>query len=966
VPILLSALFGGGKGPGGDDLKAVLSGRDDTDFGRALARDGYTDLAERVCLAIQKNYASDTAKVLECEALLGEIHRDQAYRETDPTKRRQKLEAVLLEKTNFISSHGDTPAAEDAAQSLPDLYRVIGDTLLGLVDTAADDNAKGELRREASRIFEEAEGFVGKRVGTLRKGWEEAQKAAQAAIGTPNEKETQAASDQAGSKYLVAAAGLARTRYYHATTLDSADPARLKLLQTVASAYDDLELDFPDALAIFDGFIFRGLANDGMGNTDAAIKSFDAAIRVRDFFEPASPKSNVHPVPEEVADVISNAVHQKMLLYVKKGQNDEAIKTANDFFATVQDARKASRALAILATLADAYDADGNIKARDATANQLIDLDPLGPGGRKGRQLLGGGGGGATKLGPRNLLVLANTQAGSGESDKAMETCRQVLALARGSKDEQNLGSDACVLLGALYSQKELYEEAVTAWDAAIERYPDGTSTADALWRSINGYIKLGVKQKRAIWDKRYRERVTQLSTKFPNNPNTARVALLEGQRREDEGDYNGAAQIYEKIQKGSAAFEEAEFRSGAAYAKHAHKLFSDGKAAEAKVAYAKAEQVLRKTTADVKEALKKTLEPDVQARLAGIDFSARVALSGVLLSEAVNKPAEVPALLEDAEKICGGDANKLGNIWDLRFKSYQAQGKLDEALAQLEAALKDPKSAAGLDRVAVNAGRAFDQRAIETLQKQPESSEIDVLFKKSLDWYLRGLAPQLEGRSAVEVGTMEGVATRLFIFGLHMNKVPPDVQSFADWTGKVIAPDPWNQAIRLYTVVLPYTNNSRTLLETGRVQAWLSKWKEASSTYAKYFDREKFYDPAKKEVDKTRLKDSPELLYNLLEWGIVEHHAAAGDASDKTHGDRAKDIYRTISNTVPKDSKTWWQSKYLWLRLAYEQGLYTDADVVLRSIENTSNKEDAKSGYKSAFDQLRKDIDEKLVKSPK
>lgn len=963
VPILLSALVGGGgKSPGEGDLKAVLTGKDDIEFGRALATSGFTDLAERICLAVQKNYSGDAAKVLECEALLGDIHLDQAYRESDDNKRREKLEAVLKEKTAFVTSHGDVPAAELVVQSLPDLYRVLGDTLIKLIESAQDDNSKGELRREAARVFEEAEGYLGKHAGDLRKLWEQAQKDAQAAIGTPNEKTAQATADELGRKFLVAAAGRVRTQYYHATTLDAADPARLKLLQIVAGAYDDLELDFPDSLAIFDGFIFRGLALDGMGNTDAALKSFDAAIRVRDFFEPTSPKSVVRPVPEEVADVISNAVHQKMLLLVKKGQNDEAIKVANDFFATIQDATKASRALAILAALADAYDANGDMKGRDRIANRLIELDPQGPGGKKGRELLGGGGGGASKMNARNLLALANQQAGGGETDKAMETCRQALALARGSKDEANIGSEACVLLGALYSQKELYEEAVTVWDAVIDRYGDGTFAADALWRSINGYIKLGAKQKRPIWDKRYRERVDLLSKKFPNNPNTARVALLEGQRREDEGDYLGAAQIYEKIAKGSAAFEEAEFRSGAAYARHAHKLATDGKTAEAKAAYGKAEQVLRKTTADVKEALKKTLEPDVQARLVGVDFSARVALCGVLLSEGVNKPAEVPALLEDAEKLFPGDATKLGNIWELRFKAYQAMGKLDDALAQLETALKDPKSAAGLDQVAVKAGRAFDTRAIETLQKTPDSSEIDVLFKKALEWYLRGLAPQLEGRSAVEAGTMEGVAQRLFIFGLHLNAVPPEVQSFADWKGRVVAPDAWNQAIRLYNVVLPYTNNTRTLLDMGRVQAWLGKWKEASSTFAKFFDREKFADLPKHDIDKARLKDSPELLFNLLEWGIVEQHAAAGDP-DKTHADRAKDIFFTVSNTVAKDSKIWWQSRYLWLKVVYEEGDYKQADVVLSSIERSSMKEDAKFGYKDSFDQLRKDIDSKIVK---
>jgi hypothetical protein len=188
APILLAALVGGGgKAPGSDDLKAVLSGRDDVEFARALARDGFTDLGERVCLAIQKNYSSDAAKVLECEALLGDIHLDQAYRETDASKRRQKLEAVLTEKSTFVTSHGETPASETVVQTMPDLYRGLGDTLIGLIDTAADDNAKGELRREAGRVFEEAEGFLGKRVGTLRVAWENAQKAAQAAVSTPNE-----------------------------------------------------------------------------------------------------------------------------------------------------------------------------------------------------------------------------------------------------------------------------------------------------------------------------------------------------------------------------------------------------------------------------------------------------------------------------------------------------------------------------------------------------------------------------------------------------------------------------------------------------------------------------------------------------------------------------------------------------------------------------------------------------------
>ena len=87
----LVLLVSGGRG-GNADLTKVLSGRDDIDFGRALAVAGYSDLAEGLCAAIQKQYSGDAAKVLECEALIGDIHYDLANKETDGNRRREWLE----------------------------------------------------------------------------------------------------------------------------------------------------------------------------------------------------------------------------------------------------------------------------------------------------------------------------------------------------------------------------------------------------------------------------------------------------------------------------------------------------------------------------------------------------------------------------------------------------------------------------------------------------------------------------------------------------------------------------------------------------------------------------------------------------------------------------------------------------------------------------------------------------------
>ena len=361
--IALSSLFvlvSGGRG-GNADLTKVLSGRDDIDFGRALAVAGYGDLAEGLCFAIQRQYANDSAKVLECEALIGDIHYDLANKETDGTKRREKLEKVLEEKSNFVTGHADTAIGQEVAESLPNLFRSVGDTLISLIDTTTDETQKGELRRQAAKVFDDAEGFLAKRVGTLRSAYESLQQQLQGmpAPDKPDEPPAeyaamQAKVDEAGSRYLVARSGLAQTMYFHATTLASDDPKRAKLLNDVSTIYDDLELEFSDRLAIFDGFIFRGLAQDGLGKTDDALKSYDMAIRVRENF-PKNEKTGVYPVPEEVAGVMSNAVHQKMLLQMKKGQVDEAIKTANEFLTTTQDAYKSARAIAILATLCDAY-----------------------------------------------------------------------------------------------------------------------------------------------------------------------------------------------------------------------------------------------------------------------------------------------------------------------------------------------------------------------------------------------------------------------------------------------------------------------------------------------------------------------------------------------------------------------------------------------------------------------------------
>ena len=68
-------------------------------------------------------------------------------------------------------------------------------------------------------------------------------------------------------------------------------------------------------------------------------------------------------------------------------------------------------------------------------------------------------------------------------------------------------------------------------------------------------------REKSSFYSKRADQRMNALATKYPQHPRAASAGIYQGQRREDEGDYQGARDFYAKISPDSSSYVEAQFR---------------------------------------------------------------------------------------------------------------------------------------------------------------------------------------------------------------------------------------------------------------------------------------------------------------------------------------------------------------------------------------------------------------------
>lgn len=918
--------------------------KDDLVYARELARNGYPDFASDFLDVFEKAHRTNRDDALAVEALRLDLREENAYREADPKKRLTELEAIVKAKEDFAADHSDLPFVEDLVSRLPDLYRSVGELSTTILQADPDSKESKALRERSQKLFQRALLDLHERVAALGE-----RRSAQAVDAIDAALERQ---------YMLASYNLARTHYFYALVLPRASDEQKESLAQALEILLDFQLDFADQLLCFEGYIYEGLCHQLLGETEKALDSFDSTIRLRESYDKGA--NGVWALPQDAADLVSGGVAQKIVVLAEKGDQAAVIATAEDFLATIPDALHTFKGPTILIAAADAYRAKGNTAAVEAAAKKLIEADPRGPGGERGRQLLREGG--TTKIVANDSLHLAEAAAARGEIDKAIELTQEAARLADGTKNEQDAGAQAGVMLGALYAQKGSMAEAAAAWDAAADRYQKGKDGPECLWRAINAYLTLAgqekAKDKSAKLREQARARMTELAKRYPAHAYASMAALIEGQQLEQEQKFAAAAELYERVAAQSNGREEALYRAGQAWSRAARELANSRKKQDIGPLVLKSETRLRESIPALESAAAATVDSNTRERLMALSFSAKLGLANLFMLEGVGRAADVLPLFADAENRFAKDPTKLQTARRVRMKALQQVGRIDDAIAILDGRRRDDPTLKGMAGATASLAQALDARGVAVEHDDPTSAEIDRLRRRAAEYYDLAIASDSTGNDALENSEVEAIANRLYALALHFNGVPLDSETFVDGSNRRPAPDAFEQALRAYLELAKRRPSAKVEIVIGRLLAFLGRWPDAAARYGALFDHEGFVDLTLRTIAPEKMKAQPELFPGALEWAVCERQVGA-PKSDAERLGRASAILEAIVLIAKPGSRTWWQAKYYQVRVLVDRGEYDVAAIALRSIKrNYPEYDESQYGVREKFQGLAEELE--------
>jgi tetratricopeptide (TPR) repeat protein len=337
------------------------------------------------------------------------------------------------------------------------------------------------------------------------------------------------------------------------------------------------------------------------------------------------------------------------------------------------------------------------------------------------------------------------------------------------------------------------------------------------------------------------------------------------------------------------------------------------------------------------------------------------VGLANLYLEPDVARAGDVMGLFQRAESELGDDAGRMATVWELRFRALSEQKKLDEAMQLFDARMKENANAPWLASGARLLAPILDARGSELRKADPKSAEADRLWRKAAANYLLAIKGQLEGREAVQLESLEGVADRLLIFALHFEGLPDTVESFVDYSGQPLGGELLEATVRAYELILPLTPSYRTAIKLARTLGFLGRWEETAARYAELFERESFVNLTTKTINQEAAASKPELLFALIEWGVSERTLGV-DRGDVQRLVRASSIFESMVMGTQVESKLWWQAKYYQMQTLVDRGDYEVADVAMKSLRLTWDKLDEnKYGLQERFKKLEEEIKKKV-----
>ena len=914
-------------------------GRDNADFARKLFEEGYADLAEGLGRAIESNQGSAT-ELLEVKALGFELQFDRAKRLNDLPARKEGLRAVIAAEQQFLSENARTNVANVVRANLPNVYLELASTLTAMQSRERDAAARGALTQEGQQVFDEAKQGLEKRIKDFKERIDNG-------TGDPVYNENQ---------LRIALFNLARMDFQHAQLFAEVAPERQQLLESALKRFTDFNFDYSGLLQSYQGMIYQGLIREALGKSEDAIADYQDLIALREEFEVDA--KGVYLIGPDEGDLISGATWQLVKLLTRMKRERAAIAAADDYLAHTPDPYLNKSGIDVAVAKAEAQISSGDIGGASTTAQALFDLDPQGIAGRRGRELLGRLP--VSNLSPDKILKIAETSAGRGEFGRALDLCRLARELVRGARDEQDMGSASFQLAGTVYRSTGRLNEASLAYDLAFELYPTGKSTPECLYGAVNLYLELHKKDRARFYSERADDRMKKLAERFPNHPRSASAGIYQGQRRENDGDFEGARDFYGKIGKDTSFYHEAQFRLAGATYQQAKNLMVQGKRDEAEPLLKTAEDQYKSAMQLIQAAQETTLDTAIQQRLGNFLISCRLGLANLYLD--TKRAKEVQPLLEGLDKKIT-DPDVVANVWGLRITALQAEGKIDEAVALFESVILTAKDSPGAAAAAGVLARALDESAQALFDKDPRAARAGELWRKAAYYYTLSVKPALAGTAPLRADSVSVVAQRLYIIGLFFNAVPEGQFTFVDWQGTVADPSMWEEARDIYDRLDKQAPSYRVSIERARTLAILGQVAEAEGIYARLFDQVTLFTPGDttNRFDKTVTDARPELVTAYLEWGVSSQMVGL-QSKDKARLDRAGDIYtRAIANSN-SDQRLWWQAKFFAARLLFDIGDYAKSKLLLESVQRTTDTEFDKGrfGFRDKFQALANELKKK------
>lgn len=926
---------------------AVL-GKDDAAFASALKRAGYIDLAEKLIKTIETAGKVGPEEAVNLKAVHLDLRQDLARRETDPLKRKDLLRTILQEKEDLVTQYKGRPVAEEARNSLPDIYRELGDAITAAIAREKDPGLITQLQKEGSDNYTKAEDSFKARIEELRK--------------------LDTSSPDVANQLWPAMYNLPRMMYFHALLYPKEEFRRKDLLTQAIKGFQEFGLDYGTLLMNFEALILEGLCHKELGEMDDAKASFKDAFRF-----PASAydkdTKGQYPLTEEEAGTVSEACLQWMNLLIEEKDYAGAIALAKEYIDTTPGPYEARRGLPILAAKAEAHLALSDAKSAADAADKLVAEDPRGPWGSKGREIQGRLMG-AGPVDAKRTLAIARSDYERGDALKALQRMRQVVEALKGNPDEAKLGPEAYLFIGSIYAQRGNDHEAALAFDTGAERYANSERAPELLYQAIGRYTEINKTDKRPYFKKRIDERMKTLAAKYPNSDYAQNAVSIEADQAAGDKRYLDAAEQYAKVLPSSKSYLNAQCSTAEMYFRYAIEVLGKdpNKAAEMKTYLAQAEPLFKKVMTDVDVAVKKTVAFDQIAKIEAVGMKARSWLAQLYLK--TDRPAEVITLLNGIDDRYSANQDAIALFWGFRIQALQKQGKLDEAVAMLDAlAKKDPKSKtiAGAARLV---GQALDGQAsavdaeakqLETDGKKSEAEakkhDANSKYKKAAQYYAMAARAILTG-DVPRVEDVDLLANRLFALGLILNDVPETQNTFVGWDPKRTRDtDLFQLAAEMFESSLNIKPNDKSRASLGSLYGFLGKWDKAATKLGELFDSKPII--VNKKINVALANENQYLTTAVLEQGVAENHLALAD-NDNDRFRRAQVIFDALSSAYSATSRMGWNARYYAIRNRYDMGDYQTAKTEFNELERKSDNMGAEFGTAELFAKLKEDLKNK------